>query len=94
MTDAKTIALTWLLRFAEKQGIAVLLAIAISLFFGWKMHRLEQRLDDCQSAREDQRIERVVESSEAVIRAIETLIGRLDQAPAPTSSRIKTTRIQ
>lgn len=90
MTDAKTIALTWLLRFAEKQGIAILMAVGISLFFGWKMHRLEERLDACQSAKEDTRIERVVQSSEAVIRAIETLIGRLDQEPAPTSSRIKT----
>lgn len=79
--------LTWLLRFAEKQGIAILLAVGISLFFGWKMHRLEERLDACQSAREDIRIQQIVNSSESVIRAIETLIGRMETEPA---SSIKT----
>lgn len=83
----KTIALTWLLNFLEKQGVGLLVTLGFAAFFAYRTNHLETRLDACQSAREDTRIQQVVNSSESVIRAIETLIGRLESEPA---SAIKT----
>lgn len=74
----KTIALTWLLNFLQKQGATMIVTLAFAVFFAWKTNRLEDRLDACQNARENAQIQQVVNSSESVIRAIETLIGRLE----------------
>ena len=82
----KTIALTWLLRFLEKQGAGMIVTLLFAAFFAWKTNRLEDLLDACQNARENAQIQQVVSSSESVIRAIETLIGRLE----PQSTVIKT----
>ena len=91
MTDTKTIALTWLLNFLQKQGVAVLVTLGFTVFFAIRMNRLEDRLDDCQSSREDARIERVVTSNQAVISALETLIGKLEHSiPNEPSPLIKT----
>lgn len=79
----KTIALTWLLNFLQKQGAAMIVTLGFAVFFAWRTNRLEDRLDACQSAKEHAQIQQVVGSSEAVIRAIETLIGKLE--PQPTS---------
>ena len=86
MTDVKTIALTWLLNFFEKQGAGMLVTLGFASFFAWKTNRLEDRLDACQNAREEARIvqvEQVVQSSDAVIRAIETLIGKMETQSSP-----------
>ena len=91
VTDMKTIALTWLLNFLQKQGAAMLVTLGFTVFFAFRMNRLEERLDDCQSSREDARIERVVSSNQAVINALETLIGKLEYSiPNQPSPLIKT----
>lgn len=51
------------------------------MFFAWKTNRLEDRLDACQNAKEDARVEKMISSSQSVVRSIETLIGKLEQQP-------------
>lgn len=80
----KVITLTWLFRLFEKQGFGVLVTLGFAIWFAFKTDRLEQRLDACQTAREDIRIQQVVSSSESVVRAIETLIGKMEARPTTT----------
>ena len=89
MTDMKTIALTWLLNFLQKQGAAMIVTLGFAVFFAWKTNRLEDRLDACQTAKEDARIGQVISSNQSVIRAIETLIGKLEPPPQSITKHVK-----
>lgn len=81
VTDMRAIVLTWFLNFMQKQGAAMLVTFGFAVFFAWKTNRLEERLDACQTAKEDERITQVMNSSQSVVNAIETLIGKLEYEP-------------
>jgi len=84
--DMKTTALVWLLR----QGSGTVFSVLFGMYFVYKSHQLEQRLDACQNAETSARIEEVVASNQAVINAIETLVGKLEYRPQPLiKTRIK-----
>lgn len=67
----KTIIATWII----KQGFPTALTFVFGLYFAWKTHQLEARLDACKDAK----IEQVVTSSQSVINAVETLIGKMQE---------------
>lgn len=68
----------------------MLVTLGFTVFFAWKTNHLEDRLDLCQNAKEEAKIQQVVNSSESVIRAIETLIGKLEfEKQSVTKTRFK-----
>lgn len=69
--DMKTVFIAWLL----KQGYQTILTLAFAAFFAFKTQQLEIRLDNCQNAKVDE----MAASANAVINAVEVLIGRIDQ---------------
>lgn len=68
-TDVKTAFLTWFFN----QGPQFIVTALFCGYFAWKTHQLEMRLDACQNAN----VQQVVASSQSIISAVETLIGKM-----------------
>lgn len=84
--DMKMTALVWLLR----QGSGTIFSVLFGLYFVYRSNQLEERLDACQNAETSARVEEIVASNQAVINAIETLVGKLEYRPQPLiKTRIK-----
>lgn len=69
--DVKAIFATWFFR----QGPQFIVTALFCAYFAWKTHQLETRLDSCQNGK----VEQVISSSNAVINAVETLIGKMQE---------------
>lgn len=69
--DMKTVFMQWFF----KQGGQFIVTALFCTYFAWKTHHLESRLDACQA----ENVEKVVASSQSVINAVETLIGKMQE---------------